>query len=72
MSIFHTKDMNYPLMNGKRNTKEDLRSPKSMTFLGSKRMGMVTPTIDISALKFNFQVVQVTHVSKTYKSIGRV
>ena len=66
MITFHTKDMSYQLINGKSNSKGDMISPKSMTYTVSTSMGMTTPTIYTLALKFNFQMVQVTHGSEKY------
>ena len=58
--------MNYSLINDNRNTKEDMSSPKSITYTVSTRMGMTNPTMDTLSLKFNFQMVQGTHGSEKY------
>ena len=50
---FYTKDMNFPLVNGNIDIKEEMISPKSMAYTGYTRMGMMNPTMYILALKFN-------------------
>ena len=53
--------MNYPLINGKRNTKEEIISQNFITYIESMRMEMTTPTMDTLALKFNCQMVYGNH-----------
>ena len=45
---------------------------KSMTWMGFIRMGITTPTMDILALEFNFQAVQVNHGLEKYQIVVRV
>ena len=64
MITFHTKYMDYQLINGKINSKEDMISLKLMTYTISTRMGTTTLTMDTLALKIKFHMVQVNHGSE--------
>ena len=72
MINFHTKETSYPLINAKRNAREEMTPPKFMTYMGYTRMGITTPTMDTLALENKLYKVQGIHGLEKCKSVGRI